>query len=596
MKNLFKNLMLVAVAAMAFTACSQDVNEVNNVEKKTVISGVLTIENDDTRSVFLEKENENQTFYQSAWEGNEYIRLYFSAGFSDYTEVNAEGNFKIDYIGDFESGTTVTICSPDEAWYNVDTFEIPSEQTPLANSVDPAAHILKSGATEIVNNTIWATMNHVAAYGKLTIKDAIDIEKVDVVLVGQYIEQSASMTLYADNVENNVFWFTTVPISWVKSFTIIAYEKETGVEYTKTVENLPFNDGDNQGLVFTTGRVSTFSVSGLKKQEAGNAMTSASVTSTGSNSNGDSLYEITFTNGDVKIVAKVNTKGNNYLNEMMYSSSLPWEEEGYIDSFSWTGVTTPWPNNMNVEIVDRVYSITFTTTDYGNGYKPYEATFKGAIEGLGFPDTRDRLATPIITVTASDTEPTITVTWEAVANAIRYDVVLNDTTTYSTTECSYTISDLSWNKNYTVSVIAVADATSEVYRNSNAATEKIKTVADPNAPEVLDLFDTVEQIEGFLDWGYVGLNFTDANGVILYVEFNLVDAPSVAGTYSGKGYGAPNFWKVQYENYPSAGDFNYDDSTLVVEDEGADYLFTFDFKFANHSFTGTQTVSKSIFY
>ena len=595
MKNLFKNLMLVAVAAMAFAACSQDVNEVNKVEKKTVISGVLNIENDDTRSGFVGK-NEAGNAYVSEWDGGESIRLYFSGGFSNYAEVDAKGNFEIDYIGDLGSGATVTICSPSDAWNNVNTFEIPSEQTPLANSVDPAAHILKSGATEIVNNTIWATMNHVAAYGKLTIKDAIDIEKVDVVLVGQYIEQSASMTLYADNVENNVFWFTTVPISWVKSFTIIAYEKETGVEYTKTVENLPFNDGDNQGLVFTTGRVSTFSVSGLKKQEAGNAMTSASVTSTGSNSNGDSLYEITFTNGDVKIVAKVNTKGNNYLNEMMYSSSLPWEEEGYIDSFSWTGVTTPWPNNMNVEIVDRVYSITFTTTDYGNGYKPYEATFKGAIEGLGFPDTRDRLATPIITVTASETEPTITVTWEAVANAIRYDVVLNDTTTYSTTECSYTISDLSWNKNYTVSVIAVADEASEVYRNSNAATEKVKTVADPNAPEVSDLFVEVVQIEGPLSCGYIGLDFTDANGVILYVEFNLVDGSSVPGTYTGQGWYSSTFWKVYYRNNDAAGDFDFDNSTLVVEDEGSDYLFTFDFKFANHSFTGTQTVSKSILY
>ena len=596
MKNLFKNLMLVAVAAMAFTACTETNEEVNAVSKKTVISGVLNIENDDTRSVFLEKEDENQKFYKSAWEGNEVIRVYFSAGFSDYAEVDAEGNFEIDYIGDLEPGATVTICSPYDAWNNVNDFVIPSEQTPLANSVDPAAHILKSGTTEIVNNTISATMNHVAAYGKMTIKDAIDIEKVDVVLTGQYIDQSASMTLYADNVENNVFWFTTVPISWVQSFTIIAYEKETGFEYTKTVENLPFNDGDNKGLAFATGRVSTFSVSGLKKLEAGNAMTSASVTSIGANSDGDSLYEITFTNGDAKIVAKVNTKGNNYLNEMEYSGSLNWYQEGYIDSFSWTGVTYPWPYSMNVEIVDRVYSITFTTTDYANGYKPYEATFKGAIEGLGFPDNRDRLATPIITVTASEIEPTITVTWEAVANAIRYDVVLNDTTTYSTTECSYTISDLSWNKNYTVSVIAVADEASEVYRNSKAATEKIKTVADPNAPEVSDLFDEAAQVNGFLDWGYVGMNFTDANGVILYVEFNLVNAPSVAGTYSGKGYYAPNFYEVYYKNNDAAGEFDYDNSTLVVEDDGSDYLFTFDFKFANHSFTGTQTVSKSILY
>ena len=55
MKNLFKNLMLVAVAAMAFTACTETNDEVNAVVNKTIVTGVASF-GDDTRSGFTGSE------------------------------------------------------------------------------------------------------------------------------------------------------------------------------------------------------------------------------------------------------------------------------------------------------------------------------------------------------------------------------------------------------------------------------------------------------------------------------------------------------------------------------------------------------------
>ena len=74
MKNLFKNLMLVAVAAMAFTACSEDNNEVNNVERVTRYEFTAEIA-DDTRSGFAEKED-GATAYKSEWAGNETLKIF----------------------------------------------------------------------------------------------------------------------------------------------------------------------------------------------------------------------------------------------------------------------------------------------------------------------------------------------------------------------------------------------------------------------------------------------------------------------------------------------------------------------------------------
>ena len=425
MKNLFKNLMLVAVAAMAFTACTETNDEVNAVSKKTVIKGVATIDNngDDTRSAFGDRvEDENGNFYyESNWEGGEYIRLHFSAGFSDYAEVDAAGNFEIEYIGDFDPGTTVTICSPDDSWSNVNTFVIPSEQTPLKNSVDPLAHILKSDVTEIVNNTISATMNHVAAYGKMTINgfDGKNISSVKVELNGE--SENHTYTLDVAGLSEHTYWFATEAIN-VTSFTVTAIVD--GVSYSKTIDM----EGKLKPLAFNIGKVSTFSVSDLVAvvEPEGPVFTSASSDATTSNYNdcyltfeGENLgtlelnaYHVVNNILELPVGSYMLTEAPGNFWTAGYSTFIPAGTDTQHDITSGT---------VKVSVVNDEYVIEFIDLAYGSNV--LNATYTGTITGLILADPRQELPIPS-NVKATVSGKTITLTWNPVEHANGYQVMM----------------------------------------------------------------------------------------------------------------------------------------------------------------------------
>ena len=261
MKNLFKNLMLVAVAAMAFTACTETNDEVNaNVEKRVFkfVAGFA----DDTRSGFLEKE-EGATAYKSSWDGGETLKVCANGDFVSAKEVtiDAQGHFEVELTG---NPTYIDVFSPASAWIGQYSPTVPAVQTPRANSVDPAAHILKAQAADV--NSGMVTMEHQVAYGKMTVNTPAEftISKVELSLVGlpnsYWSEnQTYSYTLNnAGNVEGNTFWFATEELGIVKEFTVTAYNAG-GDKYAKTVTGLA--EGK---LEFVVGQVSTFSVSDLQ--------------------------------------------------------------------------------------------------------------------------------------------------------------------------------------------------------------------------------------------------------------------------------------------------------------------------------------------
>ena len=74
MKRLFVNLMLVAVAAMTFASCSNEPLEVSKVENRNIRSFRATITNDQTRSGFVEKA-EQDSVYKSEWFGDEKLMV-----------------------------------------------------------------------------------------------------------------------------------------------------------------------------------------------------------------------------------------------------------------------------------------------------------------------------------------------------------------------------------------------------------------------------------------------------------------------------------------------------------------------------------------
>ena len=296
MKNLFKNLMLVAVAAMAFTACEQVIDDVNATNEKFTVNIVGEFA-DDTRSGFVGSETVgDKTLYKSAWDGSETVRFaiipdtFADGDKATYVDVEneSEGD-RATFAPTFESNVgTIHAFSPKGVYSSTDAsackggftsttitlkYEnayvvVPAEQTPLANSVDPAAHIL-AGKADFADN-VNMTFNHVVAYGKMTIKDFDGtIDKVEVTasesLAGnscKYFYNEGNLnnanvntiTLNADNVEGNVFWFGCAPADLSEgTLTVKVYSGED--TYTKELAIAGAN------FKFQQGRVSAFNVS-----------------------------------------------------------------------------------------------------------------------------------------------------------------------------------------------------------------------------------------------------------------------------------------------------------------------------------------------
>ena len=124
-------------------------------------------------------------------------------------------------------------------------------------------------------------------------------------------------------------------------------------------------------------------------------LTSAVATHADSSYIGGTGYDITFTDGTTTIVCQVQTKDKTYLKARMWDQSVQWGEVGYINSLTWTGVSNPWPYEMNVKVVDGKYNIAIKTFDFDVNSKPeYNATFVGQIEGFTLPEEEESVVVP----------------------------------------------------------------------------------------------------------------------------------------------------------------------------------------------------------
>ncbi len=458
MKNLFKNLMLVAVAAMAFTACSEDNNEVNNVEKKTVISGVLNIVNDDTRSGFTGSYTEDEkTYYQSSWDGGETIKIFVD-GVDDpvTTTIDKEGRFEVELDGELPESFFMTIVSPADSWSSKDISTIPAEQTPLANSVDPSAHILKVQNVQVTNGSADAAkMDHQAAYGKMTVNGVdFDIDHVVVNLKGTYYmnyERECTYTINADNVQNNVFWFTTETFENVTEFTVTAYDAE-GKAVTKTVDVA----AADKTLAFNYGRVSTFSVSGLE-EPAVPMFTSAYAS-------GYNTYDFTLTfQGNELSTLVLNPYYIANDDWTITPGTYSFSNSGgafYTKGYSSYGDTDLYYGTVKISVVNGQYHFEFIKlADQQNNVVLEYATYTGEVEDLNVPDPRTPLATPNVTYSLDGNK--VTLSWEPVEGAVGYRVRdyyydIDTTTTELTVTAELT--EYKWYYIYVSAIAAEDDA------------------------------------------------------------------------------------------------------------------------------------------
>ena len=591
MKNLFKKMMLVAVAAMAFTACSQDVNEVNKVEKVTRYEFTANIA-DDTRSGFAEKE-EGATAYKSEWFGDETIKV-FVTDYNNYnveltTAVNAEGKFTLELENAPES-FFVTVVSPAESWASEYTATIPAEQTPLANSVDPKAHLLQSSALPVSGDSAHIALTHLAAYGKMTV-NGVDfaIDHVVVDLKGSFYgyDREYSYTINATNVENNTFWFATEPID-VAEFTVTAYDAE-GNAVAKTVNVAEAG----KTMSFQYGRVGTFSVSGLEKPAEKFDSTYAYVYQ----NYGDTDKEIMFVAEDGRGL-RIDFY-NVYENNCIVPGTYTFSGSGFMYAnwcYYYANVNDYYTSKLDggqavVSVEDGQYRIVFTNMALGGTIYVDSFTFKGAIEGLDIPDPRAKLATPEVTYDVN--EMVVSLSWNAIEGVEYYSVECDSDAiaNFTTTETSATITLPEYGA-YSFSVAAKVADNNENYKSSDAATVMV-VVKDPNAWADYELTSVA------MSGSYITMTDANDNRVTFFMN---------ASDRIGNGIKLGNYSFV-YSETPAVGQFvvyvvAYDGiskwsyqiggGSMSVEEQNGQYKILITVDGIRFGYIGTETLGAPI--
>ena len=541
MKNLFKNLMLVAVAAMAFTACTETNDEVNAVVNKTRYEFTANIA-EETRSGFAEKE-EGATAYKSEWHEGDQVKIFVDGYDPIVKNISVDGKFELELENAPES-FFMTVVSPAESWSSQSSCTIPTEQTPLANSVDPKAHLLQAQNVSVSNGSADAiNMTHQKAYGKMTVNGvdfAIDHVVVDLKGTFYSYDRELSYTINATNVQNNTFWFATEPID-VAEFTVTAYDAQ-GNSVAKTVDVA----AAGKTMSFQYGRVGTFSVSGLE-EAAVPMFTSAAY-------NGNSGDKVVKLYSDTLGELWMNFYGSNSLlsndnwinpgqygkdNGMYFGSNY-----GQYKPVGFSQFLTAAPNwfTLDVSIVDGKYKFVINA-DYTNMYDGVvleNATFIGEIPGLGMPDMRTPLATPEVTYELNG--KTLTVSWTPVDGAVGYyvhDYYYDIDTTITDTTLTVELSEYKW---YYIYVTALAVADDANVKNS-AEAEISFELRDPRT-----VLSVPANVNATVDGRYATIEWSAVRGADYYTLYyyqngdHYIDVTSGTSHTIDVGFNVSNLW------------------------------------------------------
>ena len=394
MKNLFKSLMLVAVAAMAFTSCQKENDEVNAVKNQYVIEFNAGFDAE-TRSHFGDKDGDA---YPSFWDGGEAVRLEIADAESTWgpsgnadiymkkvDKDGAVGTFTASYDNTFDGGV-ITAYVPQTSWKNEYYSDIqgyawapaiPGTQTPLAGSVEPAAHILKASTAfeGALPEHAQLVFEPVTAFAKMTLKlgDVVAFEEIDNVRV-EFADQA--YTLLPTNLSEPTFWFACEAAA-VESMRVIITDKNEDT-YVKefTTEANP--------LAFKTGVVSTFSVGGFAAKSL-DYVTSISA----SQNPWQGRYEFTIDTIDgAHILLYIYTYPEGGLlaeNANGYEDNNANHNLGYLyaDYANWQGYADIKETSIIVEHLDEGYSLDFCFID-SKGVE-WEFVYEGVVSGICNP-------------------------------------------------------------------------------------------------------------------------------------------------------------------------------------------------------------------
>lgn len=384
MKKMIKNLMLVAVAAIAFVACSQEGNEVNISTKKTAFEFTASFDAE-TRSSF-DGLNENGDAYKSVWNGGEMVRLIARDGEGKFIEAAypnvklvGDDNTTARISGEFNQDLTnvATIEAYVGGWYHDTEYSYMNlniYQTPTDDSVDTYVHTLKATADWDGVSAAKLHFQHAASYGRMTLPQFDSLAGGEVVVSFTTPDSSYGYTMYADKLTNNVVWFACDAFE-VTAFTVKA--KVGGKTYSKEIT------GVNRALYFETGKVTEFTVKDLQEEVVPDTATATLVTDIIFNGYNPYDVKFEFATGE-KVTLRFNTDGTQYLHLGDWQSN-DWQQPHYISQAQLNGVGTYVSSCKVAYDETTLYTVNFAV----NGT---EYTYVGAIEGLVAPEECDCFA------------------------------------------------------------------------------------------------------------------------------------------------------------------------------------------------------------
>ena len=620
MKSIFKSFALVAAAAMAFTACQNDIEVTTgggDVEATTTVHVVANLNS--TRSAFGDKIDAG---YTSHWNGGEVAKAYVvsDGGFDNYYNVSAStpatvvaqdgaesATIDLAFSGTLSSGVLYIVTAADGSvvdcagtGYNYyggqkPVITIPMEQTPDADgkSVDPKAHILiykDENFRPSKLNSLEVDFSHYAAYGKLNLRNAPEgVESYILDINGnKYVVNSSRTT---------DVWFACEPA--VVDNMSVTVNTAAGA-YTKKIV-----DNRSRELKFDKGAVSKFTVNmeGVTSGEEVDTFTAQYMASNVYfDAAGDLVFEVDAYETFKVRLNQADRPDNTTILEGDYvginSSSVGQGKfsvyqkikGGYSEG--WTSTTTN--SSMNVAYVGGMYQI---LVNYDGGYGgDGQVGYKGLPEGwvapagggdvTPEPEKPTQLAQPT-NLTATATADTATITWTAVAYASSYNVTVGTITKNVTTNTA-TFEGLDPDTTYNVSVVAVGDGTD--YTDSTAATTTVKTSAASTGGDDWTGREVKLQLLGYQDNAiYANVNnesiymLTSFRNGITAGKFNL------AGNNKSEEILNAGHATSQYGLFGSTTPFVEGDTLEVIDNGGGQYTIIYRVDINGDKITATYT-------
>ena len=284
---MMKNLMLVAAAAMGFTACQSGLDEITMrpTEPEKVTISIVASEAEESRTAI------NEAAQSFVWSEGDQIKVIENSTAVDSDAAVIDENGLATFAASFtaaEGTHTYNALYPTTAYVSINTDETtirsntPSIQNATATSFDPKADLLIAKpieATQAEATPLNMQFKRLVAIGKMTFKnlpadatiDAVTFTATGKVLAGrssfnyttgQVIEYGYNSPMdkitinYAEAIAaNNAVFFTCLPCEIVaeETFTVSAVCGDK--TYTRTL-TMP----EGRSLLFTEGDLTTFSV------------------------------------------------------------------------------------------------------------------------------------------------------------------------------------------------------------------------------------------------------------------------------------------------------------------------------------------------